>query len=108
MEPDAVAGISIDGQMAGLVGVGADGKAVTPYDSWLDTRCTPYISLMKKEAGQEIISKSGGPPQFQPRPKNTLVVERAGRRFQEDPFLRSTGLLHCHEALRPDRRSGFR
>ena len=83
VEPDAVAGISIDGQMAGLVGVGADGKAVTPYDSWLDTRCTPYISLMKKEAGQEIISKSGGPPSFNHGPKILWWLNEQGGVFKK-------------------------
>ncbi len=34
-----VAAIAIDGQMAGIIGAGRDGLAVTPYDSWLDTRC---------------------------------------------------------------------
>ena len=37
--PARVAAVGIDGQMAGVIGVGADGRHVTPYDSWLDTRC---------------------------------------------------------------------
>ena len=42
----------IDGQMAGVIGVGEDGRHVTPYDSWLDTRCAPYIERMQQEAGR--------------------------------------------------------
>ncbi|MBM3861897.1 MAG: xylulose kinase [Verrucomicrobia bacterium] len=61
-----VAGIGIDGQMAGVIGVGADGRAVTPYDSWLDTRCAPYIAKMPVE---EVIRKAGGPPSFNHGPK---------------------------------------
>ncbi|MDA3959067.1 FGGY family carbohydrate kinase [Oceanispirochaeta sp.] len=61
--------LAIDGQMAGVVGVGEDGMAVTPYDSWLDTRCAPYIKIMKEEAEQEIIRKTGNPPSFNHGPK---------------------------------------
>ena len=50
---DAIAGIGIDGQMAGILAVGDDGKNVTPYDSWLDTRCAPYITKMQQEAGDD-------------------------------------------------------
>lgn len=67
--PGAVKGIAIDGQMAGLIGVGEDGRNVTPYDSWLDTRCAPYIVQMQKEAGPEVTAKSGGPPSFNHGPK---------------------------------------
>jgi xylulokinase len=65
----AVAGIGIDGQMAGIIGVGKDGRNVTPYDSWLDTRCAPYIKVMEDEAGQRIVRQSGGPPSFNHGPK---------------------------------------
>ena len=64
-----VAAVAIDGQMAGIIGVGADGRAVTPYDSWLDTRCAPYIERMEKEAGEEVMRKTGGPPSFNHGPK---------------------------------------
>ena len=67
--PDSVSAIAIDGQMAGVIGVGTDGRHVTPYDSWLDTRCTPYIETMQNEAGDEIIRKTGGPPSVNHGPK---------------------------------------
>ena len=67
--PGRVAGIGVDGQMAGIIGIGRDGRAVTPYDSWLDTRCAPYIEQMQKTAGAEIIRKTGGPPSFNHGPK---------------------------------------
>ena len=54
IEASSVAGIGIDGQMAGIIGVGADGRNVTPYDSWLDTRCAPYVNRMNAEAGEEL------------------------------------------------------
>ena len=65
----AIAGIGIDGQMAGILAVGADGNNVTPYDSWLDTRCAPYITRMRQAAGDEIVRKAGGPPSFNHGPK---------------------------------------
>jgi xylulokinase len=64
-----VEGIAIDGQMAGVIGVGEDGRHVTPYDSWLDTRCSPWITRMQREAGPEVVRKTGGPPSFNHGPK---------------------------------------
>ena len=65
----SVCALSIDGQMAGVMGVGEDGRNVTPYDSWLDTRCAPWIERMQKEAGRAIVRKAGGPPSFNHGPK---------------------------------------
>jgi xylulokinase len=65
----AVSAIGIDGQMAGVIGVGEDGRNVTPYDSWLDTRCAPYILQMEKIAGEQIVARAGGPPSFNHGPK---------------------------------------
>ena len=64
-----VRALAIDGQMAGIIGVGEDGRHVTPYDSWLDTRCAPWIERMQQEAGAEIVRKTGGPPSFNHGPK---------------------------------------
>ena len=69
IKPGAVAAIGIDGQMAGVIGVAADGKHATPYDSWLDTRCGAMIEKMLADAGPEIIRKTGGPPSFNHGPK---------------------------------------
>ena len=69
IDPARVAAIGIDGQMAGVLGIGEDGRHVTPYDSWLDVRCAPYIETMRKKAGEEIARKTGGPPSFNHGPK---------------------------------------
>ncbi len=69
VDPSDVKCLAIDGQMAGVIGVGEDGLNVTPYDSWLDTRCAPYIGLMKEKAGDEVIRKTGNPPSFNHGPK---------------------------------------
>ena len=37
--PQQVAAICMDAQMAGTMGIGKKGEAVTPYDSWQDKRC---------------------------------------------------------------------
>jgi len=69
IDPAAVAGIGIDGQMAGILGVGDDGHHVTPYDSWLDTRCAPYIKRMEARAGARVLKQTGCPPSFNHGPK---------------------------------------
>jgi len=69
IDSDRIAGIGIDGQMAGIIGVGEDGRHITPYDSWLDTRCAPYIKRMQQEAGDEVLRKAGAPPSFNHGPK---------------------------------------
>ena len=66
---ESVAGIGIDGQLAGVIGINKVGRAITPYDSWLDTRCSPYILKMKAVANDEIIAKTGGAPSFNHGPK---------------------------------------
>lgn len=64
-----IAALALDGQMAGIIGVDEGGKNVTPYDSWLDTRCAPYIQKMEQTAGDEIIRLNGGPASFNHGPK---------------------------------------
>ena len=63
-----IEGIAIDGQMAGTCAIDSNWLPVTPYDSWLDMRCAPYIEILKKEQSK-IISLSGGPPSFNHGPK---------------------------------------
>jgi xylulokinase len=69
IKASAVTAIGIDGQMAGVIGVGGDGRHVTPYDSWLDMRCGPFIETMLAENGPLVIRKTGGPPSFNHGPK---------------------------------------
>ncbi len=67
--PADIVGLAIAGQMAGIIGVGADGRHITPYDSWLDTRCTPFIARMKEIAGHKVLAKTGCAPSFNHGPK---------------------------------------
>ena len=69
IDPARVAAVAIDGQMAGVIGVGQDGRAVTPYDSWLDTRCAPCIDVMQRRAGRAILERTGNVPSINHGPK---------------------------------------
>jgi xylulokinase len=63
IDPSSIAGISFDGQMAGISSVDEEWGTPTPYDSWLDTRCGAQIPRLK-EHEDKIISLTGGPPSF--------------------------------------------
>jgi xylulokinase len=67
--PGRVAAVAIDGQMAGVIGVGGDGMAVTPYDSWLDTRCADYIAVMNALPGNAVLRLTGNVPSYNHGPK---------------------------------------
>ena len=69
VDPTSVAAIALCGQMAGIIGINQDGQHVTPYDSWLDTRCAPYIQKMKQVADEKILAKTGCFPSFNHGPK---------------------------------------
>ncbi len=61
IDPAKIAGVGVDGQMAGIMGVDDDGDASTCYDSWLDTRSGAYLDKMRARARKEILRISGGP-----------------------------------------------
>ncbi len=69
VEKGRVEAMGLDAQMAGILGVDETYRAVTPYDSWLDTRCEPYIAKMKELAGDEIVRKTGGQVTYAHGPK---------------------------------------
>ena len=67
--PASVAAIGVSGQMAGIMGIGADGMAVTPYDSWLDTRCGKYRQPFLDIGEERVISVTGTPVTYAHGPK---------------------------------------
>lgn len=69
VKPQEIAVLGIDGQMAGIMGIDTAGEAVTVYDSWLDTRCSRYVELMKEQCGQKVTQITGGPVSFTHGPK---------------------------------------
>jgi xylulokinase len=64
-----VVGIGIAGQMAGILGIAADGSAVTPYDSWLDSRCHRETADLGQILGSRLIELTGCPPMVAHAPK---------------------------------------
>lgn len=69
VDPGSVKAVAMDGQMAGIMGIDADWHPVTPYDSWLDTRCAPYIAQMRERAGEAVTRSTGCAPTFAHGPK---------------------------------------
>jgi xylulokinase len=69
VEPQAIAAIAFDSQMAGIGLIDEDFKPVARFDSWLDMRCQPFIELMSKEAGDRITRLTGCPPTCDHGPK---------------------------------------
>lgn len=67
--PDDVAGIGVDGQMAGILGIDREWQAVTWYDSWLDTRCEKYIDIINRKAEEKVIAITGCPVTYAHGPK---------------------------------------
>ena len=92
IDPTNVSAIGIDGQMAGVIGIGEDG-AVTPYDSWLDTRCAPHIAGMQESGWRKIIRKTGGPASFNHGPKILWWQEERGATYERIGVFRPTGWL---------------
>jgi len=65
----AVVAIGVSGQMAGILGVDAGGHPVTPYDSWLDHRCTPQLEAIEAACGETVFELTGAPPMIAHAPK---------------------------------------
>jgi xylulokinase len=61
-QPSDIGAIGISGQMAGILGIGTDGEAVTPYDSWLDSRCRPEVEQISSRLGGRLVELTGCPP----------------------------------------------
>lgn len=68
-DPRGILGMSFDGQMAGIMAIDREFRPVTPYDSWLDTRCAHYVEQMKEEAGDAVLVSTGCYPSINHGPK---------------------------------------
>ena len=69
VDPQAIAAVAFDSQMAGVGLIDEDFKPVARFDSWLDMRCQPFIEKMDKEAGDLITQLTGCPPTCDHGPK---------------------------------------
>src|SRR5690606_8067536 len=65
---DDIAGVAFSGQMSGIGTIDRDFAPVTHFDSWLDTRCAPYVAEMA-EHGERVTALSGCPPTYSHGPK---------------------------------------
>ncbi len=63
-----VACVAFSGQMAGVGAIDDKHEPASHYDSWLDTRCEPYIQAMG-EAADRVVELSGCPPTYSHGPK---------------------------------------
>jgi xylulokinase len=62
VDPQDVAAIAFDSQMAGIGSVNEDFKPATRFDSWLDMRCQPYIDYLNQNYGDLVTHLTGCPP----------------------------------------------
>jgi len=62
IDPNQVAAIACDSQMAGIGTVDEHFNPATRFDSWLDMRCQPYIDYMDKNYGDLVTRLTGCPP----------------------------------------------
>lgn len=69
IDPRQVAAIAFDSQMAGVGSVDEDFRPATRFDSWLDMRCQPYIEMIDRQAGDQVIHLTGCPPTCDHGPK---------------------------------------
>jgi xylulokinase len=69
IDPQAIAAIAFDSQMAGVGLIDEDFHPVARFDSWLDMRCQPYIEWMNKDAGELVTQLTGCPPTCDHGPK---------------------------------------
>ncbi len=69
IDPREIASIAFSGQMAGILAIDKEWKAIIPYDSWLDIRCRKYIDYLKRNYEELLIQKTGVPPTVDHLPK---------------------------------------
>jgi xylulokinase len=69
VDPNEIAAIAFDSQMAGVGLIDEDFKPVARFDSWLDMRCQPFIEWMDRDAGKRITQLTGCPPTCDHGPK---------------------------------------
>jgi xylulokinase len=66
--PSSIGGLAFSGQMSGIGSIDRDFRPAAHFDSWLDTRCEPYIERMSEHA-ERVTQLSGCPPTYSHGPK---------------------------------------
>lgn len=69
INPKNVAALSVDGQMAGVLGIDENWNPVTHYDSWLDSRCKSYVDYIRTKQEDKVLKLAGLPSTIAHCPK---------------------------------------
>ncbi len=69
VDPSQVAGLAFDSQMAGIGAIDENFQPATRFDSWLDSRCQPYIEEMNRHSANRVTALTGCPPTCNHGPK---------------------------------------
>ncbi len=69
ISPADIAAMGLDGQMAGIIGIDRTANAITPYDSWLDRRCSKYFDMLRGFGEEKYIAIGGSPVTYSHAPK---------------------------------------
>jgi len=77
-----VACLSFDGQMAGVMGIDGGWNALTPYDSWLDTRCSAQVAKISSRAHDLVVNSTGIIPSYNHGPKILWWKEQEPRIYE--------------------------
>ncbi len=59
IDPDDVAAIAFDSQMAGVGAIDDRYRPIIRFDSWLDMRCEPYIKWLDRSVGETMVRLTG-------------------------------------------------
>jgi xylulokinase len=69
VDPAHVSGLAFDSQMAGIGAIDEDFKPAMRFDSWLDSRCQPYIEEIDRHFADRVTALTGCPPTCNHGPK---------------------------------------
>ena len=69
VDPSQVAGLAFDSQMAGIGAIDESFQPAMRFDSWLDSRCQPYIEQIDKHFANRVTALTGCPPTCNHGPK---------------------------------------
>jgi xylulokinase len=69
VDPSQVSGMSFDSQMAGIGAIDENFQPAMRFDSWLDSRCQPYIEEINRHFADRVTALTGCPPTCNHGPK---------------------------------------
>jgi xylulokinase len=97
VDPDAVAGVGLSGQMHGVVALDASGKALRPALTWADSRCAAQVEELNRLLGREVlIQRTGSAPNTSFSAPKLLWL----RKHEPEVFTRAAVFLLPKDVLR--------